>query len=169
MRTKVCRGCGSEKELSEFYKHPGMADGRLNYCKVCRRAYQKSRPFEATAEVERRRNQKTARKAHLARNLKKWRRENPSKAAAQRNRNRAMRLECEGCYTAAEFKALCNRYGNTCLRCGSGNAPLTPDHVVPLSLGGSNWITNIQPLCRGCNSQKNVKIIDYRPLVEAAK
>jgi 5-methylcytosine-specific restriction endonuclease McrA len=28
------------------------------------------------------------------------------------------------------------------LCCGSGTGPLTPDHVVPLSLGGSNWITN---------------------------
>ena len=103
-----------------------------------------------------------ARKSDLARNLKKWRQENPSKAAAQRNRNRAMRLECEGHYTAAEFKALCEEYGNVCLRCGDKDAPLTPDHVVPLSLGSSNWISNIQPLCRRCNSRKNIKIIDYR-------
>ena len=140
-----------------------MADGHLNYCKICRRAYQKNRPSEAIAEIERRRNQKTARKAHLARNLKKWRREYPFKAAVQRNRNRSMRLGCEVHYTAAEFKALCEEYGNVCLRCGNKEALLTPDHVIPLSLGGSNWITNIQPLCRSCNSRKNVKIIDYRP------
>jgi 5-methylcytosine-specific restriction endonuclease McrA len=158
----VCRGCGVEKELSEFYKHPRMADGHLNHCKVCRRAYQKNRPPEAIAEIERRRNQKTARKAHLARNLKKWRQKNPSKAAVQRNRNRAMRLECEGHFTAAEFKALCEKYGNVCLRCGEKDAPLTPDHVIPLSLDGSSWTSNIQPLCRRCNSRKNVKIVDYR-------
>jgi 5-methylcytosine-specific restriction endonuclease McrA len=74
-----------------------------------------------------------------------------------------MRLECEGHYTAAEFKALCEEYGNACLRCGDKDAPLTPDHVIPLTLGGSNWISNIQPLCRRCNSRKNIKIIDYRP------
>jgi 5-methylcytosine-specific restriction endonuclease McrA len=159
---KACRGCGVEKELSEFYKHPQMADGHLNYCKVCRRAYQKNRPPEAIADIERRRNQKTTRKAHLACNLKRWRRENPSKAAVQRNRNRTMRLACEGHYTAAEFKALCEEYGNVCLRCGSKDAPLTPDHVIPLSLGSSNWISNIQPLCRRCNSRKNIKTIDYR-------
>jgi hypothetical protein len=136
LRAKVCRRCGVEKELSEFYKRPQMADGHLNYCKVCRRGYQKNRPPEAIAEIERCRNQRTARKAHLARNLKKWRQENPSKAAVQRNRNRAMRLRREGHYTAAEFKALCEEYGNVCLRCRSGDAALTPDHVVPLSLGG---------------------------------
>ena len=162
MSVKACRECGVEKELSEFYRHPRMADGHLTYCKVCRRAYQKNRLPEAIAEIERRRNQKTARKAHLARNLNKWRQENPSKAAVQRNRNRAMRRKSEGHYTAAEFKALCEEYGNVCLRCGDKDAPLTPDHVIPLSLGGSNWISNIQPLCRRCNSRKKMKIIDYR-------
>ncbi|HWS81190.1 MAG TPA: hypothetical protein VN178_09215 [Rubrobacter sp.] len=38
MRSKVCRGCRVEKNLSEFYKHPQMTDGHLNKCKVCIRA-----------------------------------------------------------------------------------------------------------------------------------
>ncbi len=163
MNVKACIDCGEVKPLSEFYRDSRRSDGHFSSCKVCRRAYQRNRPPEVISEIERRRNQKAARKAHLARNLKKWRQENPSKAAVQRNRNRAMRLEREGHYTAAEFKALCEEYGNVCLRCGDKDAPLTPDHVIPLTLGGSNWISNIQPLCRRCNSRKNIKIIDYRP------
>jgi 5-methylcytosine-specific restriction endonuclease McrA len=160
---KVCRGCGAEKDHLEFYKHPRMADGHLNHCKVCRRAYQRNRPREAISEIERRRNQKPLRKAHLYRNLAVWRRENPAKTAVQRNRRRAFELEAESEYTAAEFIALCEEYGNVCLSCGSGTKPLTPDHVVPSSLGGSNLITNIQPLYRSCTSRKNAKVVDYRP------
>lgn len=35
MRMKTCIICHRQKELIEFYKHPGMADGRLGACKQC--------------------------------------------------------------------------------------------------------------------------------------
>jgi hypothetical protein len=35
---KTCRECNTEKELSDFYKHPRMLDGHLNKCKECVKA-----------------------------------------------------------------------------------------------------------------------------------
>lgn len=35
---KTCVDCGLEKNLTDFYMHHGMADGRLNKCKDCVRA-----------------------------------------------------------------------------------------------------------------------------------
>lgn len=64
-------------------------------------------------------------------------------------------------FTPTEWRALCDQYGNRCLCCGEAK-PLTPDHVVPISCGGSNAIDNIQPLCLECNLRKNAKTIDYR-------
>ena len=49
-----------------------------------------------------------------------------------------------------------------CLRCGATEG-LAVDHVVPIALGGSSHIGNLQTLCRSCNSSKGSKVQDYRP------
>lgn len=36
---KTCRACGVEKSTKQFYRCADMADGRLNQCKDCKRAY----------------------------------------------------------------------------------------------------------------------------------
>jgi hypothetical protein len=35
---KTCFRCGVSKALEDFYRHPAMADGRLDKCKACTRA-----------------------------------------------------------------------------------------------------------------------------------
>ena len=60
MSSKTCSGCDKDKDLSEFYRHPQMSDGRLNYCKDREKAKMKnnrSLKRERYAEYERRRNQ----------------------------------------------------------------------------------------------------------------
>lgn len=38
METKVCKKCGRELSISEFYVHKEMNDGHLSFCKECVRA-----------------------------------------------------------------------------------------------------------------------------------
>lgn len=52
-------------------------------------------------------------------------------------------------------------HGNKCLKCSSEN-DICIDHVKPFIKGGTNDISNLQPLCRSCNSAKKDKEIDYR-------
>lgn len=65
-------------------------------------------------------------------------------------------------HTRKEWRKLKERYGNRCLACGQVLELLTRDHIVPVSQGGSSHISNIQPLCRPCNSLKGDEIIDFR-------
>ncbi len=105
-----------------------------------------------SAESERERNRLLA---------LKWHAENPEKSRENALAYRARRASAAGSFTLSEWRALCDFYGNRCLRCGS-DGPLTVDHVIPLIRGGSNDISNIQPLCGPCNCAKGAKIIDYR-------
>ena len=78
-------------------------------------------------------------------------------------RYRARRRGCPGSHTPQEWVDLKATYNWTCPWCARAEPEitLTRDHVVPLSEKGSNDISNIQPLCRSCNSKKQVKTIRF--------
>ncbi|MGA9769482.1 MAG: HNH endonuclease [Blastocatellia bacterium] len=71
----------------------------------------------------------------------------------------------KGTHTREEWRQMKRVYHGCCVRCLKKAWPkniLTKDHVIPVSLGGSDSITNLQPLCETCNNRKGNKIIDYR-------
>jgi 5-methylcytosine-specific restriction endonuclease McrA len=53
------------------------------------------------------------------------------------------------------FELRC-QYRWRCAQCGTKHrkSPLTRDHYIPRSKGGSSDISNIQPLCGPCNQKK---------------
>lgn len=93
--------------------------------------------------------------------VNEWRKNNRDVLLAANHRREARKRNNGGSFTAAEWRDLCERYGNACLKCGS-TGKLSPDHVIPVSKGGPSDIGNIQPLCFPCNNKKRARIIDYR-------
>lgn len=184
---KRCSKCAEWKARSEFRRDRQNPDGLRARCKDCTakadRVYRQQiyTPERYKEDYQRRgkswvashRQQVRARiqswrdrksedwRAHNRAKDRTWRKENPELRRVQEQRRRARKQNAPGDYTAAEWRALCEWFGNICLACGRAKK-LTPDHVVPLSRGGSNHIRNIQPLCGDCNSQKHARTVDYR-------
>ena len=82
-------------------------------------------------------------------------------------RNRQLKSS-EGSHTFEEWENLKKIFNYTCPSClkKEDEITLSIDHIIPLSKGGTNYISNIQPLCRSCNSKKNVKTIIYQPITQ---
>ena len=92
-------------------------------------------------------------------NYRKWQKENPEKCREYKQRRRA-RIS-NNISEPYDFEAICAYYEYCCLACGD-MGDLTVDHVVPVSKGGADAGYNIQPLCQGCNSEKGVRVIEFR-------
>jgi 5-methylcytosine-specific restriction endonuclease McrA len=93
---------------------------------------------------------------------------NPEKRRQYHARRREVLRAADGSHTRDEWRRLRKWFGNACVACGA-TKDLTIDHVIPLRKGGTNFIENLQPLCRACNSSKKDKTTDYRdPLSLAA-
>lgn len=153
---KACLRCGKTKRYSSFQKNAAQKDGLGNQCKACRNQLEKKRRHANLALF------REKQRAYIQANRERVRL--LSRLGEHRRRARKMRLKEH--FTKAEWLALCERYGNRCVKCGS-MGKLTADHVMPISRRGRNSIDNIQPLCLTCNVRKHTRHIDYRlPLLE---
>lgn len=83
-------------------------------------------------------------------------------------RYRISKRNAEGSHTFDEWLALKAFYKNMCLCCKrqEPEIKLTEDHIMPISMGGTDYIGNIQPLCVSCNTRKHARFIDYREEVK---
>lgn len=96
---KTCFKCGVDKALTEFYKHPQMADGRLNKCKECAKKdvrqnraakLNQYRDYDKQRQDDRRRSQirESSRRQYendpdrFNERVRRWRENNPEKVQA---------------------------------------------------------------------------------------
>ncbi len=132
---KICYRCRQKKCSHAFPRDRRQRDGRYWNCRTCCSEYRAKR------------------------------RQTHSDAVCVIEHNtRARQKNVATTFTTQEWTDLKAFYHHRCLCCGKQEPEikLTPDHVIPLSKGGTNAITNIQPLCLSCNLKKATQSTDFR-------
>ena len=146
---KVCRECGLEKELTEFYVHKMMGDGYLNKCKECVKSRvntHRSNNLEKAIEYDRKRNmlphRVAARKQYMETESGKKARIERNKRYAERFPIRAFARHSVG--NAVRDKRLVK--AKFCSECGSDNKieGHHDDYTKPLEV---RW------LCEQCHKK----------------
>lgn len=77
----------------------------------------------------------------------------PSRGGASRTVFAKPETETRAKLTPAQFGLVLTYQGGVCAEC-SGPGPFEADHVLPLSMGGTNELFNWQLLCEPCHQTK---------------
>ena len=110
--------------------------------------------------VEITRNWQSRNKDKVIEMRKIYRLNNKDKVNAWNQNRRARLFGAIGIHTGEEWKELKESYNYMCAYCGNKFTELSEDHIIPLSSNGTNYIDNVVPACKLCNSKKS-----YKPLL----
>jgi 5-methylcytosine-specific restriction endonuclease McrA len=120
-----------------------------------------ARRIRYATDPEFRRKASAQAKARYARNRApfiakaiQWCRTNPERKRATSENRRAVKAMATGTITPEAWQAVLHQFSNACAHCLKTGEPMTMDHVLALSRGGSHEIDNVVPLCKSCNSSK---------------
>jgi 5-methylcytosine-specific restriction endonuclease McrA len=179
----VCKACWNSKSKDHYQKNKELANRRASQWRVnnlekARASVSKYLSSIKGKLMRARNNTETKKEKGRIRALKSahanperhrettklWRINNKDKYRHNKIVRYGREKGAEGKYSLKQWYSVLSYYtpNGECLACGKVSK-LHRDHVVPLVKGGTNYIGNIQPLCRDCNSRKRDKTIDYRP------
>ncbi len=154
----TCRGCkrrlaGLEHhKLTKHRRYIDKRDQALDYAKRWRESNR-----EKMAEYKRRSVERNG--EHYKEYKKRWGKDNVERVRLNHVRRRVRQLDAPGSHTEAEWLAKFAFHGGRCFYCKVelNSKTRTRDHRRPLTRGGADWVANIVPACRSCNSKKHDK------------
>ena len=155
-KTEYVRQYGEEhREQKAEYMRGYFEEHKEEKAEYERKYYEEHR--EEVAEYMRQWRQEHA--EECAEHARQYHKEHPEVSRNNVRKRRALKASSDGNFTDEEFQLLCEVFENRCVYCHK-ELPLTADHMIPLSKGGSDSIENIVPACQSCNSSKGTKAYD---------
>ena len=161
---KYCSCCKKEKLLSEFcFKKDGRMK-RYSHCRKCKAKSDKEYYQKNKKKILQRVKQWSFKNRDIANKAsRKYYYKNRNKHLILTRNRRSRLINAKGSFTLKEWEDLKKKYNYCCAICrkrepfNQYRKYLTVDHKIPLSKDGTNYISNIQPLCFICNSIKKDK------------
>lgn len=153
------------RRLADGY-HEAEKKKRQLYYQANREEIRKNQNNKSPAQKEQKRIGDTAyylaNKEAILKKNREYRKKNPEVKRALHQKRRAIKSGAGGKFTSTEIYDLFEKQRAMCALCSrklkkSGENKFHMDHIQPLSKGGTNWISNIQLTCPGCNLKKNAK------------
>ncbi len=169
---RICNKCKTERKLEYFPKDKRCKLGRARTCSICVYKSRDTKERKANQKKLTKRWYQDNRELSLKRQTKRYEenreqllaygrqhsKNNPEiYKAANHRRRAAKRNNGNNDLTAKQIVELFDKQKN-CEYCDAeGN--LTIDHVIPISKGGQNTLTNVVLACMSCNNSKRAKIL----------
>lgn len=159
---KRCPKCGEYKPSTSAYFHrdKNSKDNYAHACKTCEAAYHHQ--WYLTHKNQAREKSKNWRKEHREQDRQRARSYHQNHKAEYKVRTqnyRARKYAAEGTHDNDDIIAQLNRQKRRCYYCGKHlKDKYHADHVIPLSRGGSDDLSNLVITCPQCNHSKNDRL-----------
>jgi len=165
----ICKECFAKKDRQRYLTNRGAS---LKRAREYYRSHQDQKHAYDLSRYRSNLNQERARARRYRESHRTKRRESNRKYIQTEN-GKVHKLLAKHCRRARERKSIVDLTPNQWLRilknqkhrcnlCGkrfTKTQLATLDHIIPLSKGGDLTSTNVQALCRSCNSSKQAKIL----------